>query len=133
GRLLDVAIEGDGFFRVNDGTDGTNTFYTRAGNFYLDDEGFVVTADGYFLLSDGDEKIQIEPNETESFSIAKNGDVNIVPAPTGGTPQKIGLTIFANPEGLEKVGGSLYIESPNSGEPQDGVAGDQGFGDIVSG
>src|SRR5699024_10689723 len=55
GRLLDVAIEGDGFFRVNDGTNGATTFYTRAGNFYLDDKGYVVTADGYFLLSDGNE------------------------------------------------------------------------------
>src|SRR5699024_2270661 len=87
GRPLDVAIEGDGFFRV---TDGTNTFYTRAGNFYLDDAGNVVTADGYFLQQENGNNIVIDPNTTQSFSIAKNGDVNIVTANGTDSSQKIG-------------------------------------------
>ena len=40
---LDMAISGDGFFVVSD---GVSDMYTRAGEFYLDDEGFVVTAQG---------------------------------------------------------------------------------------
>ncbi|MFD1735821.1 flagellar basal-body rod protein FlgF [Bacillus salitolerans] len=44
GRQLDLAINGDGFFVVNRG--GLN-MYTRAGNFYLDQQGTLVTADGY--------------------------------------------------------------------------------------
>jgi flagellar hook protein FlgE len=45
-RALDFAISGDGFFIVNQ---GENNFYTRAGNLYLDDEGFLVTANGLFV------------------------------------------------------------------------------------
>lgn len=40
---LDMAISGDGFFVVSD---GVSDFYTRSGEFYLDDDGFVVTAQG---------------------------------------------------------------------------------------
>ncbi|MEG3069872.1 MAG: flagellar hook-basal body complex protein [Candidatus Syntrophopropionicum ammoniitolerans] len=50
GRSLDLAIEGNGFFQV---TDGTNTFYTRNGVFYIDTEGYLVDGNGY-RLSDGE-------------------------------------------------------------------------------
>lgn len=43
GRALDLGISGDGFFIVND---GGLSYYTRAGNFYLDRQGTLVTADG---------------------------------------------------------------------------------------
>src|SRR5690606_41896038 len=46
---------------------------------YLDEDGYIVNADGYFLLNTNGGRIQISDN-VESFSIAKNGDVNIVPA-----------------------------------------------------
>jgi flagellar hook protein FlgE len=41
-NALDLAIDGDGFFVVNDG--GTN-YYTRAGNFSVDRDGYIVNAD----------------------------------------------------------------------------------------
>jgi flagellar hook protein FlgE len=40
----DMAISGAGFFMVQDGNE---TFYTRAGEFYLDDEGYLVNGSGY--------------------------------------------------------------------------------------
>ncbi|WP_416150945.1 flagellar hook-basal body complex protein [Salipaludibacillus sp. HK11] len=46
GRDLDLAISGDGYFVVND---GDQNFYTRAGNFYLDENGTLVNADGLNL------------------------------------------------------------------------------------
>ena len=45
-NALDMAISGDGFFMVGDGED---MFYTRAGQFYLDDAGFITTATGLRL------------------------------------------------------------------------------------
>ncbi|MFB5281449.1 flagellar basal-body rod protein FlgF [Peribacillus sp. Hz7] len=42
-RDLDVAISGDGYFVVKS---GDAEFYTRAGNFYLDDNGTLVNSDG---------------------------------------------------------------------------------------
>ncbi|MDQ0270223.1 flagellar hook protein FlgE [Cytobacillus purgationiresistens] len=43
GRALDLGIEGDGYFIVNQ---GNSQFYSRAGNFYLDDNGSLVNSDG---------------------------------------------------------------------------------------
>ncbi len=47
GKATDLMIEGSGFFSV---TDGTSTFYTRAGNFSFDEDGNLVTAEGYRIL-----------------------------------------------------------------------------------
>jgi flagellar hook protein FlgE len=55
GRSLDVAVSGDGFFVVRQ---GNNEMYTRAGNFYLDSNGSLVTGggslvQGYGINNDG--------------------------------------------------------------------------------
>lgn len=59
GNTMDLAIAGDGFFQVADGigvdpTTGegefTNPLYTRAGNFYMDNNGYLVNGDGKFLV-----------------------------------------------------------------------------------
>ena len=46
----DLMIDGEGFFVVSDDTSFENRFYTRAGNFNLDRDGNLVTADGYKVL-----------------------------------------------------------------------------------
>ena len=48
GRALDLAITGDGYFVVKQ---GQSQLYTRAGNFYLDDNGTLVTGDGLKVQS----------------------------------------------------------------------------------
>lgn len=63
GNTLDLAIAGDGFFQVADGIDVlpdgsgealfTNPVYTRAGNFYMDNDGYIVNADGKFVVGYG--------------------------------------------------------------------------------
>lgn len=53
-RVLDLAIAGDGFFQVATSDTGKTTFsdieYTRAGNFYMDEDGYLVNADGKFVV-----------------------------------------------------------------------------------
>ncbi len=62
-RTLDLAISGDGFFMVGDSTvapdeDGviaadsgfSNVLYTRAGNFYMDRNGYLVNSEGKYLV-----------------------------------------------------------------------------------
>ncbi|MCD7033775.1 flagellar basal body rod protein FlgG [Metabacillus sp. GX 13764] len=130
GRTLDLAISGDGFFRVGSGTDIS---YTRAGNFYMDNSGDIVNSDGLYLLDTAGQKINV-PTTAKSMSIGNDGSVSFVDA--AGTLQqkgKIGLAKFPNAGGLEKAGGNLFKETTNSGTAVAGTAGASGIGTIQSG
>lgn len=125
---LDVAINGNGFFRVQlpDGT----TAYTRDGSFKLNAEGQVVTNQGY-LLVDG---ITV-PANAQSLTIGKDGTVTAT-IPGQVAPQAIGqitLATFINPAGLEPLGQNLFRESPASGAPAEGAPGTEGFGQTLQG
>lgn len=63
GSTLDLAISGDGFFMVADATvtgsetagdleasEYSNTLYTRAGNFYMDNNGYLVNSEGKYIV-----------------------------------------------------------------------------------
>ncbi|PIC97176.1 flagellar basal-body rod protein FlgF [Sporosarcina sp. P26b] len=112
GNTLDIAIEGDGFFVVED--PNGETLYTRAGNFYLDETGAIVDGEGRVLSKDGGGSIIVPPNAT-SLSIGQNGEVKFVIDGELEGEDVIVLTKFANPGGLTKMGGNLYRESANSG------------------
>lgn len=137
GNTLDLAIEGDGFFRVQDGEDGEYA-YTRAGNFYLDsgdgDVARIVDGDGRYLLDSEGEAIEIDLKAT-NLSIGQDGSVNfVVDGVLESWDNPIGLVRFSNPGGLEKVGGNLYKVSPNSGEPSEELVPlQEGNGAIKSG
>ena len=64
GNALDVAIEGDGFFQVD--VNG-ELMYTRAGSFKLNQDGTVVTANGYILQPEF-----AVPAETKNISISSS-------------------------------------------------------------
>jgi flagellar hook protein FlgE len=131
GRGLDLAINGDGYFTV---TDGTNTYYTRAGNFYLDNSGNLVTSEGYNVEdASGNYPINI-PTDSQSYSINSKGEISVVAADgTTSTLGPIGVAKFPNPSGLTKVGGNLYQISQNSGSATLQSAGTGGTGSIASG
>ncbi|PWA13509.1 flagellar basal body rod protein FlgG [Pueribacillus theae] len=133
GRPLDLGINGDGYFAV---TDGENVYYTRAGNFYLDEEGYVVSPDGLYLTQNGTtgSRIRISRNTTESFSIGKDGTVSIKVRNNANldTSQQIRLAVFSNPEGLEKIGGNLFRKTVNSGEQQVETPNQGGVGSVIS-
>ncbi|WP_321340796.1 flagellar basal-body rod protein FlgG [Breoghania sp.] len=122
---LDVAIDGRGWFQIT-GPDG-EALYTRAGSFNKNDEGRLVTLDGYTV-----EPAIIFPIETVEVTINDSGEVY---AKVDGEiePRQLGqltLASFANDAGLEPVGSNLFRETTASGTPVDGVAGDPGFGTI---
>ncbi|KAA6452376.1 MULTISPECIES: flagellar basal body rod protein FlgG [Bacillus] len=131
GRTLDLAIDGDGYFQIDN---GEGTVYTRAGNFYLDNEGKLVTGDGYYVQKLGGGEITI-PKDAQNFTIGPDGSVSIVGA--GGEKidgGQIGIVTFANSDGLDKIGNSLYRESSNSGTPSAAnIPGDGGTGKLKSG
>jgi flagellar hook protein FlgE len=131
GRPLDLSISGDGFFVLSKGNEEV---YTRAGNFYLDKNGDIVNADGYYLIAINGSKINI-PTDAKSFSIGSDGTVSIVES-NGNLKmdQKIAIAKFANPDGLEKAGANNFRKTANSGEPDyDTAGGTKGAGTIVAG
>ncbi len=128
GNRFDMAIEGDGFFRVTlpDGT----LAYTRDGSFTTDQNGALVNSAGYLL----DPQITI-PQDTLSSTIAPDGTVSVTQ--TGQTqPQTVGqITIshFINPSGLNQLGKNLLQPTLASGDALDGVPGTDGLGTINQG
>jgi flagellar basal-body rod protein FlgG len=124
----DVAISGDGYFRIQLPNGGDA--YTRAGNFSLSPEGELVTSEGYRV-----EPGIVVPVEARQMVINQQGQVQVL-LDGEAEPQVVGqleLVIFANEAGLEQIGGNLLLESAASGAPQPGVPGDPGFGVVRQG
>jgi flagellar basal-body rod protein FlgG len=127
GNQLDVAIQGNGFYKVAlpDGTFG----YTRDGAFKMDSQGKLVNSDGYAVQPE----ITIPANAT-SIAVGQDGTVSVTLP--GQQPNKVGqitLTQFANPAGLQHIGGNNFIETAASGAPTDTTAGQQGAGTLSQG
>lgn len=126
---LDIAIEGTGFFPVQM-PDGT-TAYTRSGSFHLNNQGTIVTAAGNPLQP----AISIPPNAT-AVTITQYGQVNAT-LPGQQNPQQLGLiqlATFANPGGLEAVGGNLFRSTLSSGDAVTGnPGGNEGLGQLQQG
>jgi flagellar basal-body rod protein FlgG len=128
GNEFDVAIRGDGFFKVLM-PDGTYS-YTRDGSFQMDAQGRIVTPKGN-VVQPG---ITVPQNST-ALTISPQGQVSAIVAGTT-TPTILGqltLTRFVNKAGLQPVGDNLFVETPASGPPQDGQANTDGYGDLQQG
>jgi flagellar basal-body rod protein FlgF len=72
---LDLAINGDGFFKVQ-GPNGT--LYTRKGDFTLDAAGRLLTSDGKQVLDDANTPITIPNTNTNRISISSMGVVSVL-------------------------------------------------------
>ena len=122
---FDLAIQGDGFFRVLQ-TDGTFA-YTRDGAFTVDQNGNMVNSNGNTL----DPQITI-PQDAMTITIAADGTVSVTQQGQT-TPQQVGqitLSNFINPNGLHSLGHNLLQPTLASGDPIDGVPGSTGLGTI---
>lgn len=94
---LDLAIEGEGFFKVKT---PQGIRYTRSGNFRLNREGTLVQDSGYPVLGRTGE-INLKGNQ---FSIDKDGTVYV----DGASRDKIALVTFSDLNGLKKEGHALF-------------------------
>jgi flagellar basal-body rod protein FlgG len=128
GKEYDVAIRGEGFFRIQM-PDG-RTAYTRDGSFELDAQGRLVTAQGNLILPN----ITVPQNST-GVTINAQGQVAATPAGST-TPTVLGnieLAVFVNKGGLQAIGDNLYLETPASGPPQTGQPNTEIFGNLQQG
>lgn len=111
----DLAINGEGYFRV---TDGTNQYYTRAGDFKLNSAGTgFVNSQGMTLDIGGTTTPGASFNTVSSFTVDKTGNITGVDKTTGNSVNlgTVNLYTFTNPGGLESVGNSLFQQSQGSG------------------
>jgi flagellar basal-body rod protein FlgG len=125
GNDLDVAIRGEGFFKVQM-PDGTFS-YTRDGTFQRDAQGRIVTTQGNPVQP----TITI-PQNASGLSINAQGQVSVT-VPGSTTPTILGqitLTRFINKAGLQPIGDNLFTDTPASGTPLDGIANAEGYGDL---
>lgn len=145
GGPADLGISGKGFFKVQDPENQSNFYYTRAGDFRLDDQGFLITNNGFNVMKDGG-VVKIDPkdgdNPLQSYKIDKDGKISAYYA--NGTKAldkgQILLTSFANPNALERISGNL-LTNPGGEAGGAGAAGATEatttnatlFGDIIQG
>jgi flagellar basal-body rod protein FlgG len=124
----DVAIQGNGFFRVQLPTGDFG--YTRAGNFSLDATGRLVTQHGEVV----EPGITVPPDAT-AITIKPDGTVTATLAGRA-EPSELGqieLYTFTNPAGLNSTGNNLFAQTVGSGDAQRARPGEQGAGTLAQG
>jgi flagellar basal-body rod protein FlgG len=128
GNTLDLAINGRGWFQVT--TTNGDTVYTRDGAFNTNQNGQLVTMDGYTVTP----PILVPANAT-NLTVSQTGLVTVT-LPGQANPQQLGqLTIanFVNDAGLLALGGNYFQPTAASGQPTVGVPGDTAFGILQQG
>jgi len=107
GNVLDLAIDGDGFFVVST---PNGLAYTRQGNFRTAADGTLVTADGYPVMGDGG-PIVIQGGKVD---VDSKGLLTVDATPSG----TLRLVDFPKPYSLTKVEGALFVPTNPQARPQ---------------
>jgi len=126
GNNFDVAIQGDGFFRVT--LPSGEVAFTRDGSFRLDKDGNITNQAGYRV------GVQI-PKDYTNVQIKPNGEVWATQI-NETQPRQIGqikLTRFLNPAGLKAIGGNLYTQTEVCGAQTTDIPGQNGLGIVAQG
>lgn len=100
GNTLDLAIHGDGFFKIMT-PDGV--MYTRKGNFTLDHDGFLVTQHGNMVLGEGG-PIQIDVMDGNDIEVNGLGEISS----DGQIAGVLALSSFENTDRLLAAGRAMF-------------------------
>jgi len=122
GNTYDMAIDGSGFFTIayTDANGNTSTRYTRAGEFMITKEGYVVTSEGQHLMGESD-WLQV-PVDAAKVVIDTDGTVYA----DGTAVDVVKLTDFENYDYLKKFGETMY-------QPVQGAVEKEATGSILQG
>lgn len=134
----------------------TNVDYTRAGDLTTNASGFLTTQTGQYVIgraavaTEGESGTTYSPGAEDTYihippgsanvSIGEDGAVSYLDEnPESPTYQQqvtagyVSLAQFPNEAGLERLGGSLWAQTPNSGAPIVGTPATKGFGSTIGG
>ncbi len=112
GNPLDFAITGKGFFAVKT---PAGICYTRAGNFTLNAQDQLVTQQGYPVLGRGGAPIVLKDTTGKGIWLSGDGRLYVDGEPV----DSFKIVTFNNPNGLSRIGDNLFMQTPNSGPPQE--------------
>ena len=107
----DLAIQGDGFFKLRDGSG--NVSYTRNGSFCENSQGFLTTKDGESVLDNQNNPIRLFNDDTQGMkskqlNISEEGNIEAFDGKTRVVLGSIAIKDFSNKEDLKLVGASKY-------------------------
>lgn len=119
GKDTDLGVSGNGFFHVKNSVD-SQEYATRSGDFRWDDQGFLVTSQGYRVqgrvgdstsTTVGDIKLGAPPTGTQRQSASIDRSGNVIEFYSDGTSATTGQVLlqnFSDPAALNKEGNNLY-------------------------
>ena len=115
-RMLDFAIENEGFFSLSD--HNGDVVYTRNGSFHLSVEQgttFLVNGEGLYVLDDTGARIPV-PFGTDTITSDNEGNLTFINNDAVVGNATLGIFTFRNLKGLEAVGQGNYSPSPAAGQ-----------------
>jgi len=133
-----------------------NVSYSRAGDLSTNTLGFLTTQAGEYVIgrnavaTEGEAGTTYSPGKEDSFLRIPAGSTNVAIGQDGSvsytdnnpasktyqhrvTAGYLSLATFANESGLERMGGSLWAQTSNSGAPIVGTPDVPGFGSTIGG
>lgn len=125
---FDLGLIGDGYFQIE--LPSGETGYTRDGSFQLNQDGNVVTSEGYLLspaINISADAVDVVINNSGEVLVKIDGQTAFTNA------GQIQLVNFANDAGLQAIGDNLFLETEASGTPVTGTPNSEGFAKIEQG
>ncbi|MBF0454207.1 MAG: flagellar basal-body rod protein FlgG [Magnetococcales bacterium] len=125
---IDMMVQGKGFFQIE--LPNGDTAYTRDGSFEINNQGNIVTHDGYPVVGGA---VGVDPALHTRIAVERTGSIGFAVNESPGflaNQGQIQLASFVNPAGLTAIGNNLFVESVASGAAQVGTPDENGMGSI---
>ncbi|MCQ2743248.1 MAG: flagellar hook-basal body protein [bacterium] len=124
GNKFDVAIEGDGFFKIRD-IDG-NESYTRNGSFVVNSEDYLVTKQGEYVIDVNNRRIRMIPEDFDpelvrdkmEIIIGESGNIEMNSYTQKIPMQTIGVFDFSDKEDLFEIGDARFVPRDKQNNPE---------------
>ena len=122
-NTYDLALGGEGFFAIEytNKAGETSTMYTRAGQFTLNRDGYLVNENGDYVLGTQNQRIRL--NTLQDSEISSNGTIT----QNGVEVARIQVTDFEDYNYLEKFGETYYRPVEGARTVQSGATVNSGY------
>ncbi|MGA0328031.1 MAG: flagellar hook-basal body protein, partial [Limisphaerales bacterium] len=108
----DLAISGDGFFEIE--LEGGELGYTRDGEFHINDQGELVTKQGYPVLGDNGGPIIFQDTTGLNFTIGRSGQISENDTFSG---QTLRIVNIGDTRQMSHAGGGIFkVSDPNAAQ-----------------